>query len=249
MGNVSDSLVPGYVLHRRPYGETSQLAELFTRESGRLGVIAKGARALGRRGGGGLQPFQPLLMSWRGRGELQVLTKWEPVSRPISLHGDALLGGFYLNELLLRLCRRQEPCPDLFLAYARAIGELGEARPLVPVLRSFEKALLASLGLWPGLTQDCRGAPIHPEQWYRCAPQSGPQPIQGPGHGPWEVLGSVLCIVATEPLVIPLHLQGAVNGLFRVLIADHLGKTPLRTRALWQALRPVSTDLSHEREV
>lgn len=245
------SLAPGYVLHRRPYGETSLLAELFTRESGRLGVIAKGAQGRGGRGrGGGLQPFQPLLVSWRGRGELPVLADWEAASPPLPLQGDALLGGFYLNELLLRLCRRHDPHPELFLAYARALGDLGEARPLVPVLRSFEKALLDSLGLGPMLTEDRNGAPIHPGQWYRCAPQGGPQPIVGPGRGPWEVPGTALLALAEEPLVIPPELLTAVNGLFRVLIADQLGGAPLRTRALWQALRrPAVTDLPREREV
>ncbi|MGB3133862.1 MAG: DNA repair protein RecO [Candidatus Macondimonas sp.] len=245
------SLAPGYVLHRRPYGETSLLAELFTRESGRLGVIAKGAQGRGGRGrGGGLQPFQPLLVSWRGRGELPVLADWEAAGPPLPLQGDALLGGFYLNELLLRLCRRHDPHPELFLSYARALGELGEARPLVLALRSFEKALLDSLGLGPMLTEDRSGAPIRPGQWYRCSPQGGPQPIVGPGRGPWEVPGTALLALAGEPLVIPPELQAAVNGLFRVLIADQLGGAPLRTRALWLALRrPAPADLPREPEV
>ena len=237
------ALVPAYVLHRRAFGETSLIAELFTRETGRLGVIAKGVRSKGR--GGALQPFQPLLLAWRGRGELPALVAWEPAGPPIGLQGDGLLSGFYVNELLMRLCARHDPHPDVFLAYARTLGELGEGRCLTSVLRSFERALLGSLGLEPPLGCDCEGAPIRAAQWYRCAPRGAPRPVSGPGRTPWEVPGAALLALATEPMVIQREYQAAVNGLYRSLIAEQLGGVPLRTRALWRALHRLSSDSAH----
>ncbi|MFZ5532407.1 MAG: DNA repair protein RecO [Pseudomonadota bacterium] len=226
--------VPAYVLHARAYGETSQIVELFTPAAGRLGVLAKGARA--RRRHGALQPFQPMLVSWSGRGELPVLSEWEATRPPFALRGEALLGGFYVNELLLRLCRRHDADPALFAAYGQVLHDLVTAGCLSSTLRRFDKALLGSLGVEPSWTRDCFGEAIRAEQWYRCAPQSLPRPIMGPGRAPWEVRGAALLALAVEPLVIPADCRAAVNGLFRALIAEQLGSTPLRTRALWQAM-------------
>jgi len=226
--------VPAYVLHARAYGETSQLVELFTAAAGRLGVLAKGVR--GRRRHVALQPFQPMLVSWSGRGELPVLTEWEATRPPFALRGEALLGGFYLSELLMRLCRRHDADPALFAAYGQALHDLVTDRCLSSTLRSFDKALLGSLGVAPSWTHDGDGEAIRADRWYRCAPEALPRPIMGPGRGPWEVKGMALLAFAVEPLVIPPDSRAAVNGLFRALIAEQLGGAPLRTRALWQAM-------------
>ena len=226
--------VPAYVLHVRAHGETSQIVELLTAAAGRLGVLAKGARV--RRRHVALQPFQPMLVSWSGRGELPVLSEWEATRPPFALRGEALLGGFYVNELLLRLCRRHDADPELFAAYGQALHDLVTARCLSSTLRRFDKALLGSLGVEPSWTRDCLGEAIRAEQWYRCAPQALPRPITGPGRAPWEVRGAALLALAAEPLVIPSACRAAINGLFRALIAEQVGGAPLRPRALWRAM-------------
>src|SRR5512138_566209 len=107
------SLQPAYLLHRRPYRETSLLIEAFTAGSGRIALIAKGARG-GRKGNAAiLQPFQPLLISWTQRGEVGTLTAVEPREQALALHGTTLFSGFYLNELLMRLLARNDPHPEL----------------------------------------------------------------------------------------------------------------------------------------
>lgn len=239
--------VPAYVLHARAYGETSQIVELFTPVAGRVGVLAKGARA--RRRHLALQPFQPMLVSWSGRGELPVLTEWEATRPPFTPRGEALLGGFYLNELLLRLCRRHDADPALFAAYGQALHDLVTERCLSSALRRFDKALLGSLGVEPAWARDGDGRAIRAEQWYRCAPQALPRPILGPGRDPWEVRGAALLVLEVEPLVIPPDCRAAVNGLFRALIAEQLGAAPLRTRALWQAMHRATDPAPSQPEV
>ena len=118
------------MLHRRDFGNTSLIVEVFAVGHGRLPALAKGAR----RGRGAvaaiLQPFRPLWMSWSGRGEVRTLTRSEPAGRAFDLQGEALLCGFYLNELLVRLLGRADPHADLFAFYHAALSDLAAGRDL-----------------------------------------------------------------------------------------------------------------------
>lgn len=140
-----------YVLHRRPYRETSFLVDVITNQYGRLTLVAKGSRQ-GRSATQGLvQPFIPLLISWSGQGELVTMTDIEAHGEAKRLTGDSLFSGFYLNELLMLLLEQWDPHPALFRAYSHAIrmlsltsmdDKLHDER----TLRSFEKFLLEELG-------------------------------------------------------------------------------------------------------
>lgn len=157
---------PAYVLHARPFRETSQLLELLTPGHGRMGVLARASR--GGKGGGRaalLQPFTPLIVAWQGRGELPQLVDIEPAGIAPRLSGDALLAGFYANELLVNLLSRGEPQAPLFARYALLLSELGE--DLAWPLRRFERELLAAIGFELQLESDTSGQSLRPDTRYR----------------------------------------------------------------------------------
>lgn len=136
---------PGWLLAQRPYRETSQLLEVFTRGHGRVGLVARGARGPRAKLRGVLQLFTPLLLSWSEAGELGTLVGAEAAGPALPLAGERVFHGWYLNELLLRLTERHDPHPGLYRDYGTALGRLpggqGEA-----ALRVFEKRLLAEMG-------------------------------------------------------------------------------------------------------
>lgn len=140
---------PAYVLHRRPYRETSLLVDLFTLNHGRMGLIVRGAHTPKSPLKAQLQPFQPLLVDWQGRGELKTLTQVE-VRPGVRLgQGRALYSGFYINELLLKLLPAADASPELFAAYLESLASLAALLPpadVEPVLRSFEMSLADAMG-------------------------------------------------------------------------------------------------------
>jgi len=143
---------PAYVLHARPWRETSLLLEVLTLEHGRLALAAKGARRPGSQLRPVLLTFQPLVLGWRGAGEVRTLTRAEWAGGVPLPRGRALWCGYYLNELVLRLLRREDPHREVFLAYDTAVRALARGEALSPVLRRFELAFLAALGYgldWP----------------------------------------------------------------------------------------------------
>jgi DNA repair protein RecO (recombination protein O) len=105
------SLQPAYILHSRPYRESSLLLEAMGREHGRIGLVARGARGARSRWKNMLQPFRPLLLSWTQRGELGTLTGADQVASPPALAGESLFCGLYANELMIRFLQRSDPHP------------------------------------------------------------------------------------------------------------------------------------------
>ena len=143
---------PAYVLHARPWRETSLLLEVLTLEHGRLALAAKGARRPGSQLRPVLLTFQPLVLGWSGAGEVRTLTRAEWAGGVPLPRGRALWCGYYLNELVLRLLAREDPHREVFLAYDTAVRALARGEALSPVLRRFELAFLAALGYgldWP----------------------------------------------------------------------------------------------------
>ena len=117
----------GFVLHRRPYSETSLLVDLFTEETGRLTVIAKGARAKRSAWKSVLQPFTPLLLRWSGKGTLKTLTKAEPAAITLPLQQTALYSGFYVNELITRCDRARDCQSTAFSALSTTLNRLSDS--------------------------------------------------------------------------------------------------------------------------
>lgn len=162
------------MLHRRPYSETSLLVDLFTEETGRLTVLAKGARAKRSTWKSLLQPFTPLLLRWSGKGELKVLTKAEPAAQSLPLQQVALYSAFYVNELICRLIETESPYPQLFQDYLICLTQLATADNVEPCLRRFELQLLDTLGYAVDFCH-CAGSglPVDENMTYRYREEKG----------------------------------------------------------------------------
>lgn len=165
---------PAYILHARPYRETSLLIEAYTRDHGRVGLVARGVRReRSRLPRGVLQPLQPLLIDWIARGELGTLAGAEIAGAPLALTGDALLAAIYVNELVLRLGGRNDPHLGAFAAYAVCLARLADEPAAAWTLRRFERDFLADLGYALALNYDAAGEPIEPEADYAYDPDAG----------------------------------------------------------------------------
>ncbi|HTY50676.1 MAG TPA: DNA repair protein RecO [Steroidobacteraceae bacterium] len=165
-------LAPAYVLHHRPYRDTSRILEVLTREHGRMSVFARGVRGPRARLAAVLQPFRPLLLSYSG-GEAPSLTAAEGAAEVGELPPASLMSGFYLNELLMKLTTRHDVHPGLFDAYEAALERLRMGGPPEPALRVFEKRLLAELGYGLDLAADIEGRPIEAGSYYHFRPGEG----------------------------------------------------------------------------
>src|SRR5215475_2103479 len=136
------TLAPAYILHHRPYRDTSRILDVITRDHGRLTLFARGVRGPKAKLASVLQPFQMLLLSWTGRGEAAQLTGAEYAQSAPALPASCLMAAFYLNELLMKLTTRHDPLPLLFDIYHETLERLRRGEPLEPRLRIFEKRLL-----------------------------------------------------------------------------------------------------------
>jgi DNA repair protein RecO (recombination protein O) len=166
---------PAFILHARPYRETSLLIEAFTRDHGRIGLVARGVRgSKSRFARAHLQPLQPLLLGWIARGELGTLTAVEPTGTRWMLSGDALFAGIYVNELVQRLSSRNDAHPAAFAAYTECLARLAERSDIAWTLRRFERDLLADLGYALMLSHAASGEPIDPDVSYAYVADTGP---------------------------------------------------------------------------
>jgi DNA repair protein RecO (recombination protein O) len=165
---VRAALQSGFVLHRRPYRETSLLVDVFSAAYGRVSLIAKGVRSHRSNSRALLQPFMPLLFSWQGKTELMSLTMVEAEGLPINLKGECLLAAFYLNELLMYLLPKQDPHPNLYTTYRNTLVELQAPILKEAVLRLFEKRLLEEMGYGLQLPRE-----FTPDNYYRYYPEQG----------------------------------------------------------------------------
>lgn len=226
-----DHLQRCFLLHRRELGDTSLLLEVFSLTEGRFPAVAKGARRARGGSSGTLQPFQPLWLSWSGRGEVRTLVRSEPAGRPFALAGDGLYCGLYLNELLVRLLGRGDPHPDLFAFYHAALDALAAGGAQEPVLRRFELELLEQLGYGPVLDRQAgEGAALDPGTSYVYLDGQGLAPAEGDEAG---IPGETLLAFAAGERLSPGQAR-ALRGLMRRLLAPHLGPRPLRSRELFR---------------
>jgi len=227
-----------FVLHSYPYLETSLLVEAFTRPFGRVSMVARGARRPRSPMRGLLLSFQPLALSWFGKGELRTLSRAEWLGGQPFLRGEALLCGFYLNELLLRLLPREDAHDALFDRYRQALQELAQSMETGgesgPVLRAFEKALLKELGYAMTLERDSDGQAVDAGRTYRYDPERGPVHANGSGE---EALfsGRTLLDMAKDDYGNPVTQQQS-KALMRALINHRLDYQALRSRQIFREL-------------
>ncbi len=192
-------LAPGYILHHRPYRDTSRILEVLVRDHGRLTLFARGVRGPKPRFGGVLQPFELLLLSFQVGREAGQLTGAESAQSAPPLPAGSLMAGFYLNELLLKLTTRHDPMAEVFEEYRRALEGLRPGGRVEAVLRVFEKRLLEAVGYGVDLTSEARtGKAIEASSFYRFQASRGLVPAR---EGDVEaVAGSSILALAREEL-------------------------------------------------
>lgn len=231
---------PAYVLHARPWRETSLIVELLSRDHGRVAVVARGVQGPKRHPlRAALQPLQHVRADFMPRGELARLLQAEALDAAPALQGEALMAAFYLNELVLRLLPRQDPSPDLYVRYGQVRGELAGPWPLAWTLRRFERDLLEALGYGLPLDAEDDGSRLDPAARYRLDPERGP--VRDPRHAPDSPSGAALLALAEDRLPPPeqlAELRGALRGVLQV----HLGPAPLKSWGLLSALSRIGRD-------
>jgi DNA repair protein RecO (recombination protein O) len=232
-----------WVLHLHPYSETSLVVDVFSRDHGRVPLLARGARRPRSAMRGMLMSFQPLELGWFGGGEVKTLAKVEWIGGMPLLGGRCLLLGYYLNELLLKMLPREDAHGALFDAYAAALQALAAGSADAPELRRFEKTLLKELGY--GLTLDVdvdSGRPVLPEGRYAFLIERGPvaRPIVGAGDTASDdtpgLCGKTLLDMAADDYSDP-RTRLESRRLMRQLIAHHLGGKSLQSRRVFMDLQ------------
>lgn len=227
---------PAWLLHHRAFRDTSRILDLLTRGHGRISVVARGSRSAKSKLRGLLRPFLPLSVGWVARSELGTLTGAEINGPPLALSGDALLSGYYVNELLLNLMHRHDPQPEIFDAYATTIRLLSNPQAVAPILRRFEIELLRMLGYALGFDRDyAADLPVMDSKMYEYVPAQGPRLVDK-AEGPMVFPGSHLLRMASGDFDSDQALL-SVNRLMRGVIAYHLDGKELKSRKVLRDIR------------
>lgn len=226
-----------FLLHTYPYSETSLVLEVFSREYGRLAMLARGARRPRSALRGVLLSFQPLELGWFGGGEVKTLAKAEWVGGMRMLRGEGLLLGYYLNELLLKLLPREDAHEVLFDAYTNALAALADGYAETIELRRFEKALLKEMGYGLQLDSDANGQFIEENRRYRYQLERGAIREEESDSG-LAVSGKTLLDLAVDRYDDPRSLAEG-KQLMRHLLAHHLSGQTLQTRRVFIELQDV----------
>jgi len=221
-----------YVLHARPWRETSLLVEVLGEQQGRLGLIARGVQGPKRHVlRAALQPMQRIRLDAVQQGELAQLRNAEALDAAPLLQGDAALASFYVNELVLRLAPRGDPHADLFSTYGEVRARLGSGEAVAWTLRRFERDLLDALGFGLALDVDVDGTPIDPAARYRLDPEQGARRVRhdrGQGDRDTAATGRALLSLAADAMPGPEDLASLRRAL-RDVLAHHLGPRGLKS--------------------
>jgi DNA repair protein RecO (recombination protein O) len=223
---------PAFVLHSYAYRETSLVIDVFSRDHGRLALVAKGAKRPHSALRGVLQTFQPLSMSWSGKSEMRTLTGAEWVGGMLPLTGDALLCGFYVNELLVKFCAREDAHPQLFHHYVVTLTRLAHDEPPVQVLRSFERVLLRETGYAMALDRTVARKPVTPEGRYVFDPERGVREATSDLPAHWPVVSGQTLLDMERDDYHRAQTVAQSKTLMRFLLNTYLGGAPLATRQI-----------------
>ncbi len=232
-------ILEAWLLHSRPFRDTSLLLDFLTLEQGRVSAIARGARTQKGRGRSTLQPFVPLRITLAGKHELRTLQASEASAPGLLLQGERLFAGFYLNELLVKLLHGHEPEPAVFQVYAQTLTLLGAGAEVEPLLRKFELRLLDSLGYGLQFDHDAdSGEELVEEGWYYLQADSGfVRQLQVPASDADAVRaglfpGLELQRIATADFMLASTRKHA-KRLLRQVLQQHLGGREISSRQLF----------------
>jgi DNA repair protein RecO (recombination protein O) len=231
-----------FVLHRRPYSESSLILNVFSEDYGCLTLMSKGSRGKRSNLKGALQPFTPLFMKWSGAGSMKTLRQAEPISLGLPLTGINLYSALYINELIDRVIEHGTPYPALFHDYLAALTELAQADNPEPALRRFELALLSALGYGVDFLH-CAGTgePVDLDMTYRYREQKGF--IASVRQDNLSFYGSELVAISERRFVSKEQLIAA-KRFTRIALKPYLGGKPLKSRELFTA-RTKAQSMSH----
>jgi DNA repair protein RecO (recombination protein O) len=220
---------PAFVLHHRPFRDSSQLLDVISRDYGKVSLVARGSRSAKSKLRGLLRPFQALRLSWILRSDLGTLTGADIDAAPLSLTGDALLSAYYVNELVLNFLHRHDPQPEIFDVYAQTLTALSRSDELAANLRVFEMELLRLLGYALNLGHDANlHEPIDSECFYDYRVEQGPVAVSR-SEGPMVFPGGRLLAIAAVQFDDPDVLRDA-GRLLREVIRHHLDGRELKSR-------------------
>lgn len=226
---------PGWLLHHRPFRDSSRIIDILSRDHGRLSLVARGSRSAKSKLKGVLRPFLPLQLSWVMRGDLGTLTGAELQGGPIALSGDSLMSGYYLNELMLSLLHRHDPQPEIYAVYGEAIAGLNGG-DVAATLRRFEMETLGLLGYALSLDHEATtGDALDPEQIYEYRVGQGAL-AGGARDGLMTFTGTELRAIARQEFTDPATL-GNAGRLLRHVIAWHLDGRELQSRKVLREMR------------
>jgi DNA repair protein RecO (recombination protein O) len=230
------SLEPAWLLHHRPWSDTSRILDFITRDHGRVTLFAHGARRPRSPLRAVLRPFAPLLVSWSGRADGGTLTAAEAGAAIAPLAGTRLLSGFYLNELLLKLLPKEDRHETVYDAYATAVAGLAAGEEQRP-LRAFERVLLDELGYGLDLSRDAgSGGPVEGDRYYHFEPGRGVLAVRDADPGPDIHAGRAVLAVARGEFALP-EAQRAARGIYGAAIAHCLEGRGLASRDVMLAMR------------
>jgi DNA repair protein RecO (recombination protein O) len=219
-----------YVLHTYPFKETSLVVELFSQQFGRIAAVAKGARRPHSAMRGMLQSFQLLEGAWSGKNELKTLHSLDWSAGLTLLKGEALMCGFYMNELLLRLLPREDAHENLFAYYQATLNTLAGDENLAITLRRFELKLLQEMGYAVPLLMDENDVEIVADKTYRYEAEYGACDMNATKNGV-QLSGKTMLDMARDDYA-EATTQNQSKQLMRYLLAHYLGDKPLHTRQL-----------------
>lgn len=231
---MQTELQPAYILHTRPYRDTSMLVDVITPQFGRLTLVARGVRSRKTPKRNLLNPFTKLLVSFQGKTDLKLLTQFESQGLPLVLTGNFLFSGFYLNELMVRLLPEMDAHAEIFVLYEQSLQCLAQQYELEPILRNFELQLLENLGYGIHFDADAKsGEPLSneknycldPAQGFYLADESVPYNFQFPGQ-------HINAIAAND--FSAQETRQTAKRVARILLKPHLGNKPLMSRELFQ---------------
>lgn len=220
---------PAFILHHRPFRDSSQILDVLTRDHGKIALVARGSRGSKSRLAGILRPFLPLRLSWLLKSELGTLTGADAAGPPAGMAGDALLAAYYVNELLLKFLHRYDPQPEIFALYKNVLDALVQSKRVAAVLRSFELELLSLLGYAVNIGgSDGSLSDLDSEQYYEYRMELGLVAVESAGTA-LVFTGATYAEIAAQRFSDPDILRAA-SRLLREIIAFHLGGTELKSR-------------------
>ncbi len=233
-------LQPAYILHSRPFRDSSLILDFLTPDYGRISAISRGGRSGKSKTKSLLQPFTPVLVSLSGKSELKSLRSIELRYSLPMLKGERLFSALYMNEIIVRLFQSHEADPDFFQDYEQALARLGNQEQPEPVLRNFELSLLEALGYGVDFSAEAHShQPVLPDDWYYFQEESGFIRVQDQAvHGEAVTAGNN---VFTGRDLLNIHdrnfsedsTRRTAKLVIRGILANHLGSAPLRSRSLF----------------